>query len=163
MEKTKIVLIEDDKVLSKVIKEELKEANYGVDQAYDGEKGLKLVQSKKPDLVLLDLILPELHGFDVLKDIKKDPNTKKIPVMILTMLGSDDDIKKGLRLGAHDYIVKSQHAVSEIVDKVKDFFGDESRPGNSGAPEKIEGMAEEKESEEETKKEVKPKKKKRKK
>lgn len=128
MAKLKIVLIEDDNVLAKVIYEELEEGGFDVDQAFDGKIGLGLVRSKKPDLVLLDLILPQKHGFDVLEELKKSPATSDIPVIILTMLGRDDDIKKGLKLGANDYIVKSQHAVTEIVEKVEKFFGKETRP-----------------------------------
>lgn len=122
MKKAHIILIEDDPILSKVINEELKIAGYDVDLAMDGEYGLELVKTKKPDLVLLDLILPKKHGFDVLADMKKSPETQSIPVIILTMLGSDDDIKKGIKLGANDYIVKSQHAVGEIIEKVDNFL-----------------------------------------
>ena len=129
MGKQRIALVEDDEVLSKVISEELNDAGFDVEQAFDGQAGLELVQSKKPDLVLLDLLMPKMHGFEVLDQIKKKPETKTIPVIIMTMLGQDEDIKKGLKLGASDYIVKSQHAVGEIIDKVKDFFGLEQHPG----------------------------------
>ncbi|MBU1046501.1 response regulator [Patescibacteria group bacterium] len=128
MKDIKIVLIEDDEILSKVIKEELDEAGFKTYTAYDGEAGLKLVKSQKPNLVLLDLMLPKMHGFEVLENLKRSPETEDIPVIILTMLGSDDDIKKGLQLGANDYIVKSQHAVGEIIDSVKEFFAGESKP-----------------------------------
>lgn len=128
MAKLKIVLIEDDNILAKVIYEELEERDFDVNQAFDGKAGLELVRSKKPDLVLLDLVLPQKHGFDVLEELKKSPATSDIPVIVLTMLGRDDDIKKGLKLGANDYIVKSQHAVAEIVEKVEKFFGKETRP-----------------------------------
>ena len=128
MKKTKIVLVEDDEILSKVIHDELMEGGFEVKSAYDGESGLALAQAEKPDLVLLDLLLPKRHGFEVLEELKKMPETKTIPVIILTMLGSDDDIKKGLKLGANDYIVKSQHAVAEIVEKVKYFFSKEQHP-----------------------------------
>jgi len=122
MKKAKIVLVEDDAILSKVIDEELSEAGFDVIKTFDGPKGLAVIKSKKPDLVLLDLMLPGMHGFEVLSEMKKDPEVQSIPVIILTMLGSDDDIKKGIQLGAVDYIVKSQHAVGEIIDKIKDFF-----------------------------------------
>jgi len=128
MIKLKIVLIEDDEILAKVIYEELLEAGFDVSQAFDGEKGLKLARSEKPDLVLLDLILPKKYGFDVLEELKQSPITSNIPVIVLTMLGRDDDIKKGLKLGANDYIVKSQHVISEIVEKVEKFFGMETHP-----------------------------------
>jgi DNA-binding response OmpR family regulator len=128
MAKTKIVLAEDDEVLSKVVYEELTEAGFDVTQAHDGEAAVKAVQSKKPDLVMLDLLMPKKHGFDVLKEIKASPATRDIPVIVLTMLGQDEDLKKGLSLGAVDYIVKSQHAVGEICDTIKEFFAKESRP-----------------------------------
>lgn len=118
----KIILIEDDEILSKVLYEELTEAGFNVTRLFDGEAGLDAVKSQKPDLVLLDLMLPKMHGFDVLTEIKKSPETSSIPLIILTMLGSDEDIKKGLRLGADDYIVKTQHTVSEIIEKIKNFL-----------------------------------------
>ena len=123
MDKNKVLLVEDDAVLAKVLYEELGEAGFDVTQAYDGEVGLRMAGEKKPDLVLLDILLPKRNGFEVLENLKKSPGTKDIPVMILTMLGSDDDVKRGINLGASDYIVKSQHAVDEIVDKVKNFLG----------------------------------------
>ena len=122
MKKRKIVLIEDDVILSKVINEELEESDFDIHRAFTGSKGLDMIKSEMPDLVLLDLVLPEMSGFDVLAEAKKDPKTKNVPVIILTMLGSDDDIKKGISLGAQDYIVKSQHAVGEIIEKVKSFL-----------------------------------------
>jgi len=122
MKKGNIVLVEDDKILSKVVYEELSDAGFDVSNAYDGEEALKVIQSAKPDLILLDLVLPKKHGFDVLEQLKQSPDTKEIPVIIITMLGSDDDIKKGIQLGADDYIVKAQHAVAEIVEKVSEFF-----------------------------------------
>jgi DNA-binding response OmpR family regulator len=128
MNKIKILLAEDDEVLSKVVHEELIEAGFESFQAYDGEASLQLAREKKPDLILLDVLMPKKNGFDVLEDLKKSLETKEIPVIMLTMLGSDDDIKKGLRLGANDYIVKSQHALPEIVEKVKNFFAEEGHP-----------------------------------
>ena len=122
MKKIKIVLIEDDEILSKVIDEELESSGFDVIKSFDGIDGLEVVKDKKPDLILLDLVLPKMHGFDVLSELKDDPSTKDIPVIILTMLGGDEDVKKGISLGAEDYIVKSQHAVGEIIDKVKSFF-----------------------------------------
>lgn len=128
MNKVKILLVEDDEVLSRVIYEELNEAGFESFQAFDGEVALQLVNEKKPDLILLDILLPKKNGFDVLEILKKSSATREIPVILLTMLGSDDDIKRGLRLGANDYIVKSQHALPEIVEKVKNFFAAEGHP-----------------------------------
>jgi len=122
MTRNKILLVEDDAVLAKVLYEELSDADFEVFQAYDGEVGLQLALEKNPDLVLLDVLLPKKNGFEVLEAMKQSPEAKRIPVIMLTMLGSDEDIKKGLQLGANDYIVKSQHALPEIVGKVKEFF-----------------------------------------
>jgi DNA-binding response OmpR family regulator len=110
MGRQKVILVEDDEILSKVIFEELREAGFQVWQAGNGEEGLKLIREHMPDLVLLDVLMPKMDGFALLQ------------------LGSDDDIKKGLQMGANDYIVKSQHAVAEIVEKVKGFFAKESHP-----------------------------------
>lgn len=128
MNKTKIVLVEDDEILAKVLHEELIEAGFEVTLAEDGEAGLAAVRKEMPNLVLLDLVLPKKHGFEVLAELKKSPETQNVPVIILTVLGADDDIKKGFELGANDYIVKSQHAVAEITEKVKNFFAKESHP-----------------------------------
>ena len=128
MPKQKIVLIEDDETLAEVLYAELTEAGFDVSPAFDGKEGLKQVIEKQPDLVLLDLILPEMHGFEVIEELKKSRETEKIPVIILSLLGEDEDIKKGLKLGADDYIVKSSHAIAEIVEKVKNFFAKESHP-----------------------------------
>ena len=123
-----IALIEDDEVLAKVLSTELADEGFKVVQAFDGEAGLELVASRRPDLVLLDLILPKKHGFEVLEALNKSPDTKNIPVIILTLLSEAEDVKKGLRLGADDYLVKSDHAIGEIVEKVKNFFAKEHRP-----------------------------------
>lgn len=125
----KIILIEDDEILAKVLSEELRDAGFEVATAFDGEAGLELIRSQHPDLVLLDLIMPKLNGFEVLATLKKSPETKDIPVIILTVVNADEDIMKGLQLGAHDFIIKSQHAVVEIVEKIKNFFSKEQHPG----------------------------------
>jgi DNA-binding response OmpR family regulator len=91
-------------------------------QAFDGEKGLKDAEEQKPNLILLDIMMPKMNGLEVLKNLKENSETKNIPVFILTVLGADEDIRKGLELGAKDYIVKSQHAVSEIVEKIDKFM-----------------------------------------
>ena len=122
------MLIEDDDILGKVLKEELSEAGFGAVVGQGRRGGASHVRKDKPNLVLLDVLMPKMNGFEVLEELKESPATKDIPVVMLTMLGSDDDLKKGIALGANDYIVKSQHAVGEIVDKVKEFFKSEQHP-----------------------------------
>jgi DNA-binding response OmpR family regulator len=132
---TKIILAEDDEILSKVIYEELSEAGFSVTRVTDGGEVVKTVQDIRPDLLLQDVLMPNKTGFEILEELKQSPVTKDIPVIMLTMLGSDEDIKKGLKLGANDYIVKSQHAVAEIVEKVQGFFEKESHPEAAQAEE----------------------------
>ena len=128
MANQKIIIVEDDEILARVLKEELEESGFNIDLASDGEAGLKLIADQRPDLVLLDLLMPKKNGFQVLEELKSKPVSADIPVIVLTMLGHDEDIKKGLKLGANDYIVKSQHAVAEIVEKIQNFFGQEQHP-----------------------------------
>ncbi len=115
----KILIIEDDKFLRELISQKLLKESYDIAEAVDGEKGVEAVKIEKPDLILLDLILPEMDGFTVLAKIKEDPSTSQIPVIILSNLGQKDDIEKGLKLGAIDYLIKAHFTPNEIVDKVK--------------------------------------------
>ncbi len=87
--------------------------------ALDGEEGLRKVKEKKPDLILLDLILPKVHGFDVLKQLKEDPETKDIPIIVLTNLEGTGDIEKALELGATTYLVKASYTLEEVIEKIK--------------------------------------------
>ena len=119
MSKT-ILIVEDDTILRDLISQKLqKENNYEIVEAIDGEEGLKKAREKKPDIVLLDLILPGMDGFGVLEQIKKDPKTAKIPVVILSNLGQKEEIEKGMKLGATDFLIKAHFTLSEIIEKVK--------------------------------------------
>jgi DNA-binding response OmpR family regulator len=118
----KILIIEDESALQKTLGEVLSQQGYEVLSALNGEIGLKLAQSKKPDLILLDLILPKIHGFDVLKKIKDNPETKKIPVIVLTNLESIEDIKKAIELGATTYLVKANYSLEELTIKINQVF-----------------------------------------
>jgi len=116
-----ILLIEDDEMLAAMYQDRLGEEGYKVTVAGDGEEALEKV-SVKPDLVLLDIMLPKLNGFEVLKKLKEGQNTRHIPVIILTNLGSknaNEDRNLALALGATDYLVKSFHLPNEVVDKIK--------------------------------------------
>jgi DNA-binding response OmpR family regulator len=118
----KILIIEDESALQKTLGEILSQQGYEVLSALNGEVGLKLAQSKKPDLILLDLILPKIHGFDVLKKIKDNPETKEIPVIVLTNLESIKDIKTALELGATTYLVKANYSLKELMIKINRVF-----------------------------------------
>jgi len=117
----RILVIEDDKFLRDLILRKLEEEQYRVTYAIDGGEAIKKIEEEKPDLVLLDLILPSLSGFEVLKQIKADarPEISGIPVIILSNLGQEDDIKKGIDLGAKDFLIKAHFTLSEIVAKIK--------------------------------------------
>jgi DNA-binding response OmpR family regulator len=115
----KILFIEDESSLQKTFGEILKQEGYEMVSALDGETGLRLVKEKKPDLILLDLILPKINGFDVLKKIKEDSETKKIPVIVLTNLEGVADLDKAIELGATTYLVKAQYNLEEVVEKIK--------------------------------------------
>jgi len=120
----KILFIEDESVLQKTFEKALRAEGYDIISALDGETGLKLAQTQKPDLILLDLILPRLNGFEVLKKLKEDPQTKEIPVIILTNLERMSDIDKALELGATTYLVKVNYSLEEVVKKIKKTLGD---------------------------------------
>ena len=118
-----ILFIEDESVLQKTFGEVLKQEGYEVISALDGQIGLRLAKEKKPDLILLDLILPKIHGFDVLKKLKEDKETQEIPVIVLTNLEGIGDVDKALELGATTYLVKAQYTLEEVVEKIKKALG----------------------------------------
>jgi len=114
----KILFIEDELALQKSLGELLSSQNFEVISATDGETGVKLTFEEKPDLILLDLILPKLHGLQVLERIKADPRTNKIPVIILTNLEGAKDVEKALELGATTYLVKANYDLDELVQRI---------------------------------------------
>ena len=116
----KILIIEDDKFLRELMVRKFDtEKDFEINTAVDGESGLRAMKKEKPDLVLLDLILPGIGGFDVLSKMKEDVILSGIPVIILSNLGRQDDVEKGLSLGAVDYMVKAHFTPNEIVVKVR--------------------------------------------
>lgn len=120
----KILFIEDEETLQNTFKDILKQGNYEMLSSLDGENGLKIAKSKKPDLILLDLILPRMHGFEVLKELKKDSETKDIPVVILTNLEGTEEVEKALELGATTYLIKTSYSLEEVIKKIKKIIGD---------------------------------------
>jgi len=119
----KILLIEDDKFLRELMNKKLLTLGFDVVSAADGESGLVMIKETKPDVVLLDLILPGINGFEVLEKAKQDPEIANIPVVILSNLGQGEDIEKGLALGAKDFLVKAHFTPQEIVNKLKSILG----------------------------------------
>lgn len=120
----KILFVEDEQALQKTLGDLLRGEGYEVVSAFDGETGLKMVKTEKPALVLLDLILPKMHGFDVLKQVKEDAETRDIPLIVLTNLEGMGDVEKALELGATTYLVKANYSLDEVLDKVRKALGE---------------------------------------
>lgn len=117
--KTKVLLVEDDKMLADMYVTKFSKEGMEIMKADDGVKGLEMAKEHKPDLILLDIIMPKLDGFAVLKELKKDPNMSDTHILLLTNLGQSEDVEKGKQLGADDYFIKANHTPAEIVEKVK--------------------------------------------
>ena len=117
--KIKILLIEDDPFLLSMYATKFESENFEVITAEDGEKGLEIANNIIPDIILLDILLPKINGFEVLKELKRDKKTNKIPVILLTNLSQRDEIEQGLSNGAADYLIKAHFIPSEVVEKIK--------------------------------------------
>lgn len=118
----KILIIEDERVLAKALRDILERSGFEVDVASDGEEGVAKVAASRPDLILLDLILPRLHGFEVLKRIKENPDTKATPVIILSNLDQGADIDQARQLGAADFLTKAETDINSVLAKVKEHL-----------------------------------------
>ncbi|PIR76597.1 MAG: response regulator [Candidatus Magasanikbacteria bacterium CG10_big_fil_rev_8_21_14_0_10_42_10] len=118
-----ILLVEDDTFLANIYKTKFEMEGFKVSVAEDGEAGYEAAGKIKPDLILLDILLPKMDGFSVLKKLKETDSVKEIPVILLTNLGQKDDVEKGLESGAVDYLIKAHFKPSETVAKVKKVLG----------------------------------------
>ena len=122
-DKAKIFIIEDDHFLSTLIKARLEKEGYTVTQAFDGEEAIELFKKNKPDLIILDLIMPRVSGFEVLENISVDPQFSRIPVIVLSNLGQESDIEKVKNLGAALHMIKVRTSIDDIVRGVKMLLG----------------------------------------
>ena len=118
-QKQKVLVVEDDEFLLELYSTKLLMDGFQVFSASDGERGLRFAKEKKPDLILLDIILPKMDGLDVLREIKKHKETQNIPVVLLTNLSQKDEVQEGLKAGAEDYLIKAHFIPSEVVEKIK--------------------------------------------
>lgn len=118
----KILIIEDDEFLRQLVSKKISSEGFEVISAVDGPEGLEKTESEKPDLILLDLLLPTIDGFEVLSKIKTNKETSGIPVIILSNLGQQEEINKGMKLGAQDFLVKAQMTPDEIAEKIKEML-----------------------------------------
>ena len=115
----KILVIEDDKFLRRVYESKLPKEGYLVVSAVDGQEGIDKMKAEVPDLVLLDLIMPKKTGFDVLLEVRQIKNLAKIPILVLSNLGQEEDIERSKKLGATDFLIKSNMSIKEILEKIK--------------------------------------------
>lgn len=116
---TKILLIEDDPMLSEIAADRFRHDGYKVVLAHDGKEGLRIAGEEMPDLILLDIIMPGMSGFEVLRQLKEDEKLRVLPVIIFSNLAQDRDIAEGRRLGAVDFFIKANHTPAQVVEKVK--------------------------------------------
>ena len=118
----KILIIEDDRSLARLYQIKLEKSGYEIQVAYDGEEGFEQITSYQPDIILLDIIIPKIDGFEVLRRLKADASLKSIPVILLTNLGQEEDMAKGKALGANDYLIKANFTPAEVVKKMEGIF-----------------------------------------
>ncbi len=118
----RVLIVEDDRFLRKAAEAMLRKHGYVVRVASDGEEGLNAARAEPPDVVLLDLIMPKLHGFQVLEGLKADPTTAGVPVIVLSNLGQDADIERAMSAGAAAYFIKSNTSLASLLTKVEDVL-----------------------------------------
>lgn len=114
-----ILLVEDDKFLIEIYTTKFKQAGFSIWIAEDGEECLRKLKEEMPDILLLDIVLPSLNGWEILRKIREDARLKNIKVVILSNLGEKQEIEKGIKLGAARYLVKAHYTPSEVVEEVK--------------------------------------------
>lgn len=118
-----VLYVEDEPFLGKTLQRMFTEAGFQFDLAVDGDEALKKLKESKFDFVLLDILLPKIDGFEVLRQMKATPETKNVPVVVLSNLGSDDDVKKSKTLGADNHFIKVTMDPRKIVAYVKTYLG----------------------------------------
>ena len=117
-----ILLIEDDPFLIDIYTTKLKEAGFKIEVATDGEEGLRKLTEKKFDLLVLDIVLPQIDGWEILKKVKADQKLKETPVLILSNLGQKGEVEKGMKLGATKYLIKAHYTPSEVIEEIKEVL-----------------------------------------
>ena len=115
----KVLVVEDEKFLSNLLKVRMEREGFSVLQAYDGEEGMKMLKEQQPSLVVLDLVMPKMSGFEFLERMSMDPQVGRIPVVVASNLGQDSDIEKAKRFGVVDYFVKAQIPIDQLATVLK--------------------------------------------
>lgn len=120
----KILLIEDEEIMINLLQNKLIKEGYEVSIARDGEEGLKTMREVNPELVLLDIIMPRMGGFEVMEEMQKDKELKKIPIIVISNSGQPVELDRAQRLGARDWLIKTEFDPQEVVNKVKKQFNE---------------------------------------
>jgi len=121
-EEKKVVLVEDDSLMSSILATHLIKEGFAIVSVTNGTQAFERIQAEQPSIVLLDIVLPGVDGFNVLQKLKQEESTKSIPVLILSNLGSEEEIQRGMDLGAEAYLVKANSMVEEITSKVREIL-----------------------------------------
>ncbi len=119
----KVLIIEDEELMYSVLEKRLSREGYDVVVAHDGEEGLEMAQQEKPDLVLLDIVMPKKNGFEVLETMQKDEELRNIPVIIISNSGQPVEIDRAQELGARDWLIKTEFDPKEVLEKVRNQIG----------------------------------------
>lgn len=114
----KILLIEDEQLMIELLERKLSQEDYEISVARDGVEGLEKMREEKPDLILLDIIMPKMGGFEVMEEINKDVELKKIPIVVISNSGQPVELDRAQRLGAKDWLIKTEFDPQEVLDKV---------------------------------------------
>jgi DNA-binding response OmpR family regulator len=117
-----VLIVEDDVFLRKILATKFGKEGFSVRAAADGMEAMTMMKQQVPDILLLDLILPKLNGFEVMTEMRTDPNLKDIPVIVLSNLGQEEDVERTKKLGAIDFLTKADFSINQIVAKVKEEY-----------------------------------------
>ncbi len=118
----KILIAEDEEILLDILQEKFEGKNFKVFTASSGEEVFPLTKKVKPDIILLDILMPQINGIDILTSLKSDDDVANIPVIMLSNLSEDSKIKDALEIGAVDYMIKTQHPINEVIEKVNKYI-----------------------------------------
>lgn len=119
----KILLVEDEELMIDILQRKLEKEGYEVSVARDGEEGLEAMKRSRPDLTLLDIIMPKMGGFEVMEEMQKDPKLKEIPVIVISNSGQPVELDRAQKLGAKDWLIKTEFDPQEVIEKVKKQIG----------------------------------------
>ncbi|MCD6270494.1 response regulator [bacterium] len=119
----KITIVEDEEILRDLLKNKLTAEGYEVSTANDGEEGITRIKQERPDLIILDIVMPKMGGFEVMEELNKDEELAKIPVLVVSNSGQPVEIDKAKSLGAKDWLIKTEFDPQEVIDKVKNQIG----------------------------------------